>query len=207
MGKAIGLAALCLAATLAVAAGPAQQGPPQAPKVLSVASVLDFNLSVAEREIVSAAEAMPEAKYDFVPTTGEFKGVRSFAQQVRHIAYTNNIYYNAILGQAPPPNVSLGEGVNGPDSIATKAQLLQYLRDSFALGHRAIATITAENQLTPVAHPPVSFLTTPLALASWGPGHAFDHYGQMVEYLRMNGIVPPASQNSPPANPQGLQVK
>jgi len=116
-------------------------------------------------------------------------------------------YYNAILGEAPPKGIALGEGENGPTSVATKAQLLQYLRDSFALGHRAIATITAKNELAPLKYPPAPMWNTPLAVASWGPAHAFDHYGQMVEYLRMNGIVPPASRGAAPANPTGLKVQ
>ena len=144
--------------------------------------------------IVSAAEAMPDDKYSFAPTNGDFKGVRTFAQEVKHVATVNFAFYSAILGQTPPPGVSANEQMNGPDDIQTKQQIVKYLKDSFALGHKAFATITARNATTPISKPPISFLNTRLALASFGCTHAFDHYGQMVEYLRMNNLKPPASQ-------------
>src|ERR1019366_2613588 len=101
---------------------------------------LDFQLSIEEREIVGLAQAMPEDKYSFAPTNGEFKGVRTFAQQVKHVASSNNRFFGAILGQAVSTGPAEGEGSNGPDSIQTKEQILKFLRDSFALGHKAIAT-------------------------------------------------------------------
>jgi hypothetical protein len=99
--------------------------------------------------------------------------------------------------------VSLAGATNGPDDIQTKEQIVKYLKDSFALGHKAMASLTAENAVTPMAKPalPIPYFNTRLALASFSCTHAMDHYGQMVEYLRMNGIEPPASKGSPPANP------
>jgi hypothetical protein len=67
---------------------------------------------------------------------------------------------------------------------------LKFLKDSFALGHRAAATLTTRNMLQPAAGGKSSRLDR----ATFGVAHAYDHYGQMVEYLRMNGIVPPASR-------------
>ncbi|MGB7022990.1 MAG: DinB family protein [Candidatus Acidiferrales bacterium] len=178
---------------------PAQQKKAAAPP--TIASVMNTQLGIVEHEFVSAAEAMPEGKYSFAPTNGDFKGVRTFAQEVKHVATVNFAFYSAILGQTPPPGVSANEQMNGPDDIQTKEQIVKYLKDSFALGHKAFATITARNATTPISKPPISFLNTRLALASFGCTHAFDHYGQMVEYLRMNGVVPPASKGQPPANP------
>jgi uncharacterized damage-inducible protein DinB len=169
----------------------------------TIASVMQTQLGIVEHELVGAAEAMPEDKYSFAPTNGEYKGVRTFAQEVKHVATVNFAFFSAILGQAPPPGVSANEQLNGPDDVQTKEQIMKYLKDSFALGHKAFATITMRNAVTPLPKPPLSFLNTRLALASFGCTHAFDHYGQMVEYLRMNGIVPPASQGQPPANPSG----
>lgn len=201
MRSVFGIAVAVFAALIFAAPSRAQQGPPPAPQNPTITSTLDFQLTIAERELVSAAEAMPEEKYSFAPTNGEFKGVRTFAQQVKHVANTNNRLFGPILGQPAAAPASQFEAENGPDSIQTKAQILQYLRDSFALGHKAIATITAENAFTPLPNPPTPFLKTPAAIAIFLPAHAMDHYGQMVEYLRMNGIVPPMSRQRPPANP------
>lgn len=167
----------------------------------TVASVMQTQLGIVEREFVSAAEAMPDDKYSFAPTNGDYKGVRTFAQEVKHVATVNLAFFSAILGQTPPPGVTANEQMNGPDDVQTKEQIVAYLKKSFELGHKAIATIDASNAVTPLAKPPIPFLNTRLALASFSCTHAFDHYGQMVEYLRMNGIVPPASQGQPPANP------
>jgi uncharacterized damage-inducible protein DinB len=161
----------------------------------TIASVLDQQLTFAENDFVAAAEAMPEEKYSFAPSTGEFKDVRSFALQVRHVAFANHVFFGAILGEKPPAPTASGR--NGPDSIKTKAQILEYLRESFAMGHRAIATITGDNLVTIVENAPVPRFNTRLALATHACSHASDHYGQMVEYLRMNGIVPPATSAQP----------
>jgi uncharacterized damage-inducible protein DinB len=158
----------------------------------TISQALDGPIKVVEGELVPAADAMPEDKYDFAPTNGEFKGVRTFAQQVKHVAATNYIAGAAILGEKPPidPN-----NEKGPDSIKFKAEILKYLKDSFAYAHKATATITDANALEPIPNPYAPVKSTRVALAAVCAWHSFDHYGQMVEYLRMNGIVPPASRN------------
>ncbi len=174
-------------------------GPP------TISSVLQAQLGLVESQVVAAAEAMPAEKYSFAPPSsdGNYSGVRTFAQEVKHVATANYYFFDAILGQPTPASIASNKQNNGPDSIQTKEQILKYLKDSYALGHRAIATITPRNATTIVSKPPVPFLNTRLALASFACTHAFDHYGQMEEYLRMNGITPPASQGQPPANPGG----
>ncbi|HEV2288258.1 MAG TPA: DinB family protein [Candidatus Acidoferrales bacterium] len=168
----------------------------------TIASVMQAQFGYVEQSFVAAAEAMPADKYDFAPTgPGEFKGVRTFAQEVKHVATANFMYFSTLLQEPMPPDASGEKGSNGPEELQTKEQIVKYLKDSFAYGHKAIATITAQNAVTPLPKTAVSFLTTRLALASFGCTHTFDHYGQIVEYLRMNGIVPPASQGQPPANP------
>ncbi len=161
----------------------------------TVASVLDAQFSQAEKDFLSAAEAMPEDKFSFVPTSGEFKGVRTFAQQVKHVAVYNYRSFQAMLGQEVTK-----DGENGSDAAKTKAEVLKYVRDSFALGHKAIAAIRPETLLGEVRNSPEAGYDTPLALVTFACWHAYDHYGQMVAYLRMNGIVPPASRGTPPAN-------
>lgn len=157
----------------------------------TVAQVLDRSVTGVENEFVPAADAMPEDKYSFVPTNGEFKGVRSFAQQVKHVAAVNYLVGAAILEEKPP--VDLGSE-NGPDSLKTKADIVKFLKDSFAYVHKAVGTINDGNLPSPIKSPFGEGMTTRLGMATLIVGHCFDHYGQMVEYLRMNSIVPPASR-------------
>lgn len=157
----------------------------------TIAQVMDRAVSGVENEFVSAADAMPEDKYSFAPTIGEFKGVRTFAQQVKHVAAVNYMVGAAILEEKPP--VELGSE-NGPDAVKTKADIMKFLKDSFAYVHKATATISEGNLLNPIKSPFGSGTTTRLGMSTLIVGHCFDHYGQMVEYLRMNGIVPPASR-------------
>jgi hypothetical protein len=157
----------------------------------TVAQVLDGAVKGVEGEFVPAAEAMPEDKYSFAPTTGEFKGVRTFAQQVKHIAAVNYMIGASILVEKPP--VELG-GENGPDAIANKADIIKFLKESFAYLHKAAGSVNEKNLTDPIKSPFGEGKTTRLGMATLAVGHVFDHYGQMVEYLRMNGIIPPASR-------------
>ena len=157
----------------------------------TVSQVLNHAVSTVESEVVPAADAMPEDKYSFAPTSGEFKGVRTFSQQAKHVATVNYILAAAILGEKPPVDTS---NENGPDSITTKADIVKYLKDSFSYLHRAAGSVDDKNLLTPVKNPFGEGTGTRMGLAIGATGHCFDHYGQMVEYLRMNGIVPPASR-------------
>ena len=143
----------------------------------SAAGSLDERIDVVERQVIGVAEAMPAERYGFVTTSGEFKGVRSFAQQVKHLAAANFQLGARILGQEPPNGES---GEQAPASIATKSDIVKYAKSSFAYLRRAAATIHA------VPSPQLNDLIDALE-------HSSNHYGQMVEYLRMNGIVPPAS--------------
>jgi uncharacterized damage-inducible protein DinB len=153
--------------------------------------VLDSGIKIIEGEFVPAAEAMPEDKYDFAPTNGEFKGVRTFAQQIKHVAAINYIVAAAILGEKPPVDTNEEKG---PETVKSKADILKFLKDSFAYAHKAVATVTDANALEPIATPFGKEKGTRLGLGTVFAWHGFDHYGQMAEYLRMNGIVPPASR-------------
>jgi|SRR5271156_1102852 len=167
----------------------AQNAKPTEPH--SIAQVLDHSIAGVESEFVPAAEAMPADKYAFAPSSGEFKGVRNFAQQAKHVAAVNYLVAAAILEEKPP--IELG-GENGPDSITSKADIVKFLKDSFIYAHRAVGTINEGNLLKPIKSPFGEGMATRLGLATLIFGHCFDHYGQMVEYLRMNSIVPPASR-------------
>jgi len=170
----------------------AKTATPQAQTSPTLASAIDRDISAIEKQVLDAAEAMPEDKYNFSPEGltlpgSDYKGVRTFGGQVRHIAASNYFIWSGLTGEKLPSNLKDG---NGPEDVKTKAQILAFLKDSFALGHRAAATLTTENMLQTPEHSK----STRLHLATFGVSHAFDHYGQMVEYLRMNGIVPPASR-------------
>ena len=167
----------------------AQQAP------ATVASTVDRQISAVEKPVVDAAEAMPEEKFNFSPESlklpgGEYKGVRTFAVEVKHIATSNYFLWTPLTGEKMPEGLKDG---NSPEALKTKAEIIAYLKTSFALGHRAAATLTTENMLQPAG----SGDSTRLNRATFGVAHAYDHYGQMVEYLRMNGIVPPASRTKP----------
>jgi hypothetical protein len=157
----------------------------------SVTQILDRVVSNTEEEFVPAAEAMPEDKFDFAPTNGEFKGVRTFAQQIKHVAAVNYEVGAAILEQKPPVDLN---GEAGPASITSKADIIKFLKESFAYVHKAVATINETNLTETVRSPFGEGKVTRLGMATAISWHAYDHYGQMVVYLRMNGIIPPASR-------------
>jgi hypothetical protein len=158
----------------------------------TIASTLDREIGDAEKEIVEAVEAMPADKFNFSPESlnirgADYKDVRTFASEVKHVAASNYAIWSPLTGENFPADFM---GGNGPESLKTKADIVKFLKDSFALGHRAAATLTTQNMLQNAD----GSKSSRLHLAVFGVEHAYDHYGQMVEYLRMNGIVPPASR-------------
>lgn len=160
----------------------------------TVAAIYDRTLSGVEQEFVSAAEAMPDDKFNFAPTQGEFKGVRTFAQQIKHVAAVNYMLAATIMSEKPPVDTG---GESGPDNITSKADVVKFLKDSFAYLHKALGTLNESNLLGQVDSPfdpQHPHKVSRLGLSLIAIGHPFDHYGQMAVYLRMNGIVPPASR-------------
>jgi uncharacterized damage-inducible protein DinB len=162
----------------------------------SIAESVSGPLQFAEGSFLGMAEAMPEDKYSFVPTAGSFDGVRSFGEQVKHVACAQFAFFNEFEGKKPPDDCEKG----GHDPARTKGELIKYLRDSFDYSNRVVATLTAKNVLDRVegryAGP-----NTKLGISVVSVWHVTDHYGQLVEYLRMNGIVPPMTQK------YGLKVR
>jgi uncharacterized damage-inducible protein DinB len=171
---------------------PQTQQPQPAQLAPTLASTLDHEIGSVETLILEAAEAMPGEKFNFSPESlkipgSDYKGVRTFAQQVKHVAASNYAIWSPLTGDKFPADFM---GGNGPEKLKSKADIIQFLKDSFALGHKAAATLTPENVLQPTD----GSKSLRLHRATFAVAHAFDHYGQMVEYLRMNGIVPPASR-------------
>jgi len=163
----------------------------------SVGAAIDREISLVERQIVGAVEAMPEAKFNFSPESldikgADFKGVYTFAGLVKHLAAANYFLWGGAGGDPIPPTIT---GIKGPESMTSRAEIIQLLKDSFASGHHAAAALTAENSLDMVNGPGGNKVPRVFAL-TFATVHAFDEYGQMEEYLRMNGIVPPASRGN-----------
>ena len=157
---------------------------------------LDGLLKIYEGEITGAAKAMPADKYSFAPTAAIFvpsqkvdymspndKGVRTFGQMVAHIAQANYYFFSTLGGAKPDVDMkAMGD-------LTSKEDTVKALEGSFAYAHKQLATLTAANAFASVKDD-----QTKTSMAAFGIAHMCDHYGQLVEYLRMNGIVPPASQ-------------
>ena len=161
---------------------------------MSPVQAQDELLNLFEHEFMGAAQAMPADRYGFAPTAATFTasqgakydGVRTFAQEISHVATANYYFASKILGEKMPVDPKSIEG------LRTKEELLKAAADSFAYAHKALATITPENAYTAIDG--VDGLHTRSVVASFISAHGYDHYGQMVEYLRMNGVVPPGSK-------------
>ena len=162
----------------------------------SIAESVSGTLQFAEGNFIGLAEAMPEDKYSYIPTVGKFEGVRSFGEQVKHVACAQFAFFSEFERKKPPEDCEKG----GHDPATTKAELIKYLKDSFDYSNRVLATLTANNALERVegryAGP-----NTKLGISVVAVWHITDHYGQLVEYLRLNGIVPPMTQK------YGLKVR
>jgi hypothetical protein len=162
-----------LVPTLALAQGP--------PREQTLAQAFDGQVTMIEREVLGLAQKMPADKYDFAPATGTppagtFDGVRTFGLQVRHAASVMYQLSAQILGEPNP--VDMGSDENGSNALRTKEQIVKYFQDAIAYAHKAMRSITPQNQSTKVA--PAAFMGA----------HTYDHYGQMVVYARLNGVTP-----------------
>ena len=163
------------------------------PPTNPIAKVYDGDLAMIESELVPLVEAMPEAKFGFAPKDGEFKNARTFAQQATHIASVNYAVAAAMMGEKNP--IDMGQSENGPATLKTKADIVQFVKDSFAYTHKAMAKLSEKALTEPIASAFNAKKQVPRAsMASVPVWHSFDHYGQMVVYARMNGIIPPASR-------------
>ena len=158
----------------------------------TVAGIFDGQLKSAESEIVSLVDAMPADKMNFAPTDGQFKGVRTFAEQAKHVSAV--LYMVAAAANEEKPPVDIGAGESGPASVKSKEEVVKFMKDSFAYAHKVMRTLTAESLTKMVKSPFGQGEMAKGAAASLAVWHTFDHYGQMVVYARMNGIVPPASR-------------
>ena len=178
-------------------AGMAQMGG-TAPKVpagtiIEPGKSIEALLNIYEEEIVGAAKAMPADKYSFAPSQAIFapsqkvdfaspKNVNTFGQTVAHIAQANYSFFSSLGGAKPDVDMKAMGG------LTSKEDAVKALEGSFAYAHKQLATLTAADAFASVRGD-----MTKTSVAAFAIAHMCDHYGQMVEYLRMNGIVPPAS--------------
>jgi hypothetical protein len=179
------LGALLSGVLLVSSAAFAQQRRPQ---LKTIPDSINFIWKDIEKNFISLVEAMPEDRWNFKPTQGEFKDVRTFGEQVKHVACANEAWAKQMVAEKPPDRCDLG----GPNPAKTKAEILSYLHDSFTMIDKVIADTNSENLMHPNEGPYWgSNRLSALTATVW---HISDHYGQLVEYVRMNGIVPPASR-------------
>src|SRR6476659_1058937 len=158
----------------------------QPKRQLTAAQIVRDQVAAIEKELTGVASEMPDDKYEFAPTQGAFRGVRNFAKQVKHAAAVNHLVAATILGERITADMS---EERGPDSVKTKAEIVKYLKDSFANLNRAAATIDDKNAFTPLKGAAASD-DSRMGLVILALTHSSNHYGQLVEYLRMNGLVP-----------------
>jgi uncharacterized damage-inducible protein DinB len=185
MQKTVRTAGYALACCLFAAAFGHSQANPAKPAIGSPqtpAQVYGKLLDGIEKQFIELADAMPEDKYNFVPTQGDFKTVRTFGEQVKHVALANYYIY---AGLSDSEFKGKSDAI---EKLTTKAEIMQALRDSYKPAHEVVDGMTPENAFVTTAH------GTRAGIMSMGLAHNMDHYGQLVVYLRMNGIIPPASR-------------
>jgi uncharacterized damage-inducible protein DinB len=181
---------LALATLLLAYVAAASMQSAQTTKPGGAAQIVRDQIASIEKELTGVANEMPDDKYEFAPTQGAFRGVRNFAKQVKHAAAVNHLVAATILGERITADMS---EERGPDSVKTKAEIVKYLKDSFANLNRAAATIDDKNAFAPLKGASASD-DSRMGLVILALTHSSNHYGQLVEYLRMNGLVPPQSQ-------------
>jgi len=147
----------------------------------------------AEHAFVPIAEAMPEDKYSFAPSNGQFKGVRTFADMVKHVAASNYSMASAILHENPPIKLETDADL---DAIKGKAEIVKFLKGSFEFLRKALSSINEQNETELIKSPDSSKPLARLEVADRAVTHCWNHYGQLVEYLRTSGIAPPGSHLS-----------
>ncbi len=185
--------ALALAACLALPACTLAQGmgsmdmpngKMDAGKSVAPSQVFDHILSNVEKETVGVAEAMPADKFNFAPSAsmGKFDGVRSFSSQIKHLTEANYAFFSAWK----LPNAKSRADI---EKLSSREDILAALKESYRYVHSAIATITPQNAFADMDGKG----GTRAGSVAYLFAHNNDHYGQMVEYLRMNGAIPPSS--------------
>lgn len=161
------------------------QGAPVTPPASTSAEVLAMYTNIANF-ITRAAAMVPADKYTWAPTPE----VRSYARMFAHIIDDNNGACSALAGVTPaPPRVDTGNNEAGwAANKMTKADLEKALADSVALCNKAFAAVDQGNMME------MQGRRTRIGALIYNTSHINEHYGNLVTYLRLNGMVPPSSQ-------------
>ena len=163
----------------------AQAAPPANPITASEKGLYSFVSNAA----VGAAQKMPEENYSFKPTPE----VRSFGQLVGHLADASYMFCSQASGEANPSK-------DIEKTKTSKADLVAALQGGVAYCNKAFDSMTDAKGSEMVKL--FNFNIAKLALFSLNSAHTDEHYGNMVTYLRLKGIVPPTSENPPPPAPK-----
>src|SRR5439155_10790810 len=172
-GQSAKSSAVAAATAAATAPQSSASGTPSTPP--TIGSAIDREISLVEKEVVEAAEAIPEDKFDFSPEKlnppgSHYKGVRTFGEQLKHIAASNYLIWSPITGEKSPDTVNDGKG---PDNMKAKAEIIKFVKDSFAFGHKSVATLKSANLVEPITSRS-GRQTTRLFQATFAAAHCFD---------------------------------
>jgi uncharacterized damage-inducible protein DinB len=173
---------------LSASVASAHAQPATATEPVSIARVMEKMIAGVEKSLTGVATEMPDDRYEFAPTQGAFRGVRKFGAQIKHAASVHYLVAASILGEPITADMS---AERGPDELKTKAEILKYLADSFVYLRKAAGTVDEKNAFAPVKGVFGSSPDTRIGLIVLAVTHTSNHYGQVVEYLRMNGLTPP----------------
>lgn len=179
---------MCTAAFLLVSVAAHAQQPKQPPKTKTITDSLNYMWQMVEKDFTSLADAMPEDKWNFKPQ-GEFSNVRTFGEQVKHVACANEAWGKKLRGEKSLPEHC---DTGGPNPAKTKAEVMAYLKQTFQMVDQGVSATNAGNLMQSLTGPYAG--ENRLEVVNSALWHTTDHYGQLVVYLRMNGIVPPASR-------------
>jgi uncharacterized damage-inducible protein DinB len=180
-------AAILAAATLALPA-PAQDAMKKDTAIKPARSTSQAVLETwndVGRKLIAMAEDFPEDKYDFKPTPAQ----RSFAEQLLHAAGANYFFTNLAMGKKPP-----AEEDPKRDQYKTKADIVAFVKKSFADGAAAIKAKGDKGMNDLLVDPFAHRQTRVYDLAYGFIEHCGEHYGQLVGYYRLAGLVPPESR-------------
>jgi uncharacterized damage-inducible protein DinB len=181
---AVNLVNLVLSMTIALLAG-AETIARLAAQTPSVQANALADWSSQKDMLMKLANAMPEEKFGFKPTPPQ----RSYGEQILHIAEANVIQMGRLAAKAPAPAVNM--------KATSKAEILKALEDSFDYGIAVLKEQTDQTMVQPAETTRFDRFMGPstrVRVVSYVMGHTWDIYGQMVVYVRLNGITPPASQ-------------